>query len=136
MREKDFLYYRWRLYQALLSYVEPLQLHRSRGHPSVFALYTVLKRAHLEEIVEDVEVALENLGKDRKICSELASMPKRFKLVVGNDGEGFSYSISTDVMYVRPRSLLYVVNKATHLCVALFFRNTISKEVCKVFLPC
>jgi len=134
--ENDFLYYRWAPDSALFTHSELVKLHRSFGHPSVSALYRVLKRARPNDAGEDVQKAIQYLTERCKTCVELGEKPKRFKLTVGAEESKFNSTIAADVMYLNKRPVLHVVDEATHFAAAIFLRKVSSKEVWKGLLRC
>lgn len=135
-RKNDILYYEWFEEKALVSYEELYKLHRSFGHPSVSALYNLLKRARPSEANSEVREAIKQITKRCKICSELASKPKRFKLTIGNENQAFNSVVAMDVMYLRGKPVLHIVDEATHFASAMFLKNVTSLEVWKTFLRC
>lgn len=85
---------------------------------------------------KDIKVALDNSADSCKICSELASRAKRFKLMVGNDDARLTHSVAADIMYRHSRSVLHVVDERTHFGAAVFLQNMSSKEVWKALRRC
>lgn len=134
--ENDFLIYRWSPDSALFTYGELLKLHRSFGHPSVSALHNVLKRARPDEYSPEIQKAIEHLTERCRVCTELGTKPRRFKLSIGAEDSRFNSSIAADIMYLVQKPALLVVDEATHFCAATFLRNISSKEVWKALSRC
>lgn len=135
-KRNDLLYYEWSAEKALISYEELYKLHRSFGHPSVSALYNLLKRARPREASKEVRNSIKEISKRCKICSELSSKPKRFKLTIGCEGQRFNTCVAMDVMYIRGKPVLHIVDEATHFAAAMFLRKVSSAEVWRTFLRC
>jgi len=114
--ENDFLFYRWAPEHALFTYGELTKLHRAFGHPSVSALNNVLRRARPAECSNTVKDAIEFLTDRCKVCSELASKPKRFKLTIGTEDARFNSVVAVDIMNLHGKPVLHAVNEATHFC--------------------
>jgi len=113
-----------------------MKLHRSFGHPSVSALYRVLKRARPDDVSEKVKDAIKFLKDRCKNCAELEGKPKRFKLTIGAEDSCFNSVIAADIMYIKKRPVLHVVDEGTHFAAAAFVRNVTSKEIWKALMRC
>ena len=127
------LWHQWYPSVAHFSEVELKRLHRSFGHPSVSALYKVLRRARPNEVNESTRIAIEQLTKDCDPCSRNAAKPKRFKLTTGSEDSRFNHVVAADIMYIDGKPILHVVDEATHFASATWLRRVTSAEVWEAF---
>lgn len=80
VRENDFFIFTYED-QATHSFRRPLwKLHRSCGHTSVSALYSILKRDCSDEVSVEVKRALDHLTENCKIYFERACEPSQIKI--------------------------------------------------------
>jgi len=137
--ENDFLKHKWSsrdLDFTMYTEKELRRLHRGFGHPSVSALYKLLKRANPAECDKAVQQAIEDISKSCGTCSKLASKPRRFKLSVGTEDLRFNHILAADLMYLSNKYVLHVVDEATHYSAATFVKSNSSEDTWKALLRC
>lgn len=130
------LWHNWSSDTALFSESELFQLHRSFGHPSVTALYKLLRRARYNEVNEKIRRSIKEIVKRCKVCEAYSSKPKRFKLTVGSEEARFNHMVAVDIMYINKDPVLHVIDEATHFMSACWLRKVSSKEVWNGLLRC
>jgi hypothetical protein len=81
------------------------------GNPSVSRMYTILKRARPEE-VEGLMGALIEIKEKYSTCAELARAPNYFKVTIGTGDLRFNQTVAVDVMYLKIRPVLHIVDEA------------------------
>lgn len=135
-REKGLWFYRWSSGTDLYSYSELFRPHRSFGHTSVSALYSLLSRAGPYKTSADVKQAIGILRSKCQICSELGSKPRRLKMTVGSDGYSFNHAAALNIMHSHKRPVLHVVDETTHFAAANFLRNSSLAEKWKALPRC
>jgi hypothetical protein len=132
--ENEYLWIRWKssdLSEAMFTEAELKHVHRSFGHPSVVALWNVLRNARPEEVSPATRAALESISRDCWVCAGRARKPRYFKLTVGADDFRFTHIVAVDVMYLSGRPVLHFVDEATHFAAAKFLKNTTATETWK-----
>ena len=91
-----------------LTETELRQLHRRFGHPSVHKLLRILQRAGYEVEIKMID----HLTKFCHHCQMHQKSPGRFKFTLRDDVD-FNFSIVIDVMYLKGKPVLQVVDLAT-----------------------
>ena len=137
--ENDFLKHKWNPWESsIILYTEQelQRLHRNFGHPSVSTLRKVLKTANPSEMDSITKKAIEDLTRKCDICQKHATAPRRFKLTVGCDDLRFNHVVAADIMYVKRKPILHMVDEATHFMAATFLRNHTSEQVWKGLMKC
>ena len=135
----DFLMHKWTtedMEYALYTEKELKRLHRVFGHPSVVALQNLLKRANPDEFGPELRQALEEISSACGTCATYASKPRRFKITIGIDDLRFNHVLAVDVMYIRNKPILHVVDEATHYAAATFLRSMSAEDTWKALLRC
>ena len=130
------LWYEWTKPVALYSEKELFKLHRSFGHPSVTAMFKLLKRARLQDVDSKTYKAIKDLTKSCRVCARHDRKPKRFKLTVGAEDLSFNHIVAIDTMFIDGKPILHMVDEATHFSVGCWLKNSTSAEVWKSFLRC
>ena len=121
---------------ALFTEHDLLKLHRSFGHPTVSALYNILKRSKPDEVSEKTKAAIEELHKKCETCQRHGAKPKRFRLTTGTEDLRFNHIVAADIMFINRKPILHVVDEATHFSAATWLRNSSLKEVWNGLLRC
>lgn len=137
--ENDFLKHKWMPWESsIILYTEEelSRLHRNFGHPSVTRLQKVLKTANPEEMDTPTKQAIDELTRKCNVCQKHASAPRRFKLTVGCDDLRFNHTVAADIMYIKRKPILHMVDEATHFMAATFLRNHSSEQVWKGLMNC
>ena len=137
--ENYFLVHRWQpgdVAYSLYTESELRKLHRVFGHPSASALVNLLKRADPQKMRKEVKESISELTKACVVCAENASRPRRFKFTVGSDELRFNHTVAVDIMHLANRSVVHVVDEATHYNAALFIPSHKSSDVWKAVLRC
>lgn len=135
--ENYFLIHRWRsddISYSMYTEKELRKLHRVFGHPSVRALTNLLRRADPRAMNPSVVEAVKEITHACTICATHAKRPRRFKLTVGTDDLRFNHVIAVDIMFLRGRPTLHIVDEATHFNQAKFLTNHKSMTVWKAIL--
>ena len=130
------LWHNWSPATAMYSEGELIRLHRSFGHPSVTALYNLLKRATPDDVNKETRDSIKELTKRCRTCAENASKPKRFKITVGTEDGKFNHYVAADIMYIEGKPLLHVVDESTHFSSASWLKKISSADVWKAFMRC
>jgi hypothetical protein len=84
------------------------RLHRRFGHPAVSRLHQLLTKAN-HDVDYDV---LASISRFCHHCQLNDSVPRRFKFTLRDD-VNFNYEIIVDVMSIKGKSVLHVVDAAT-----------------------
>jgi len=137
--ENYFLIHRWSrgdVAYSLYTETELRKLHRFFGHPTVSSLLNILRRANPTKMTKEVRDAVSELAKACIICAENASRPKRFKLTIGSDELRFNHTVAVDVMYIKNRPVLHMVDEATHFSAASFLPSASALDTWKTILRC
>ncbi|XDG08264.1 hypothetical protein ABKA04_007879 [Annulohypoxylon sp. FPYF3050] len=100
------------------------QIHRRFGHPAADRLYQVLDRAGYNDLDRST---IEKIGKYCHQCQLHGSAPGRFKFTIKDDID-FNHSIYVDVMYLKGKPVLHVLDKATTYQAAKFMRDMTAKH--------
>lgn len=112
------------------------KLHRVFGHPSVQALYNLLKRANPEGVEGSMRKKLEEIISACDTCVRHGAKHRRFKVTIGTDDLRFNHNVAVYAMYINSRPVLHLVDEATHFNAARFLRNKTSNHVWKTVLKC
>lgn len=137
--ENGFLVHKWSPIDLCFSMYTNKELHRLHkvfGHPSVTALSNLLKRANPSEFNSEAKRVLDEITKSCSICMTNANKPRRFKVTVGTEDLKFNHVIAVDIMYIKSKAVLHVVDEATHYTAALFLRSNTAEETWKAILRC
>lgn len=94
------------------------------------ALQLLLERSHGKELEEGGLIIdeLENTKNDYKVCQRILIAPRRFVFSVAIARLRFGGWVQVDMMFFKAHPVIYMVDKATHLCAASFLRNQSRKK--------
>ena len=65
-----------------------------------------------------------------------AGKPKRFKVTIETDDLKFNHVLAVDIMYINGKTIIHVVDEATHYQAALFLRRVNAEETWKAIMKC
>lgn len=100
------------------------RLQRHMMHRSVQKMYTLLRRAHAEDLPPDTRRILEKISEDRQACHRNAPRPLKFKLRDA-DKLQFNHELLLDIMYLhdeafKQRLVLHMIDAGTRFTAAAF----------------
>lgn len=119
---KTFFIHGWKIddkYFAFYTEKKLGTLHPTSGHPTVmnWKWFCVMQMVSIQ--YENCLVSRENFGGCR-ICAELASTPRRFKLTVGSEELRLNHRVQSDTMFLNGSTFIHMVDEATHFYTASF----------------
>jgi hypothetical protein len=108
------------------------QLHRRFGHPRTERLYKLLTEAGHSDV--DISV-LENLQKFCHLCQTHGQAPRRFKFAITDECD-FNYEVIIDVVHLKGRNALHVIDSATSFQAATFLKSMSARDAWNALCKC
>ena len=120
---------------CLFSKGELSRLHRRFGHPSTEKLHNLLKKIEPEKMNKDTRKILEEVVKFCKLCQFNSQKPRRFKFTLRED-KIFNHTIYVDVVTIRKKNALHVVDEATRYQAARWLPTMSADDVWRSLRMC
>ena len=112
------------------------KLHRQFFHPSAMKLFNLLRKARPEEATTETLQILEDICKSCDPCQRIKNAPSRFKVSFGAEHVSFNERIILDIMYMRDKPVLHIVDEGTRFTAARFLSSVSTKAVWDAILQC
>lgn len=100
-------------------------------HQTVRAIEMLQRLADEPNTDDQTAKFVKKFGDDFSVCREVWSSPRRLKLAVVAQELTVNHPIQVDVMYIGGRSVIYIVDEATHFCSDLVFCSQSTKQIWK-----
>lgn len=114
--------------ECLYTVAEAEKLHRSFGHPSTQKLAAMLEKADPAE-VSSLRKMLDDIRRQCITCQTLSQKPQRYRLAATDPEACFNSEILCDIMYIRKKPVLHIVDEATKLTAAAFLKSVSAESV-------
>lgn len=89
--------------------ISPKKLHNVFGHPSVFALNNLLKRANLDRKNSKLRKEIEKIVKQCEKCLKYGHKPKSLKIAIGTENLKFNHIIAAEkCIFLEISSILWM----------------------------
>ncbi|KDN60924.1 putative conserved hypothetical protein, partial [Colletotrichum sublineola] len=108
------------------------RLHRRFGHPRTDRLHHLLKKAGHEDVDFNI---LEKIQKFCHHCQSHDQAPRRFKFSL-KDENYFNYEIVVDVVRLRDKNALHVIDTETSFQGATFLKSLSARDTWHALLKC
>jgi hypothetical protein len=108
------------------------RLHRRFGHPRTERLYRLLKNTGHNDVQEEI---LRKIGKFCHHCQTHDPAPQRFKFTIKDDCH-FNYEIVIDIVQLKGRRALHVIDVATSFQAATFVRSMSARDTWNALCRC
>lgn len=96
------------------------------------ALELLLRLANGNDVDSKAMKSIENFKDGCKLCHQVSTGPRGFKLTAGSQEIKFHLCVQIDSRFIGGRPVLYMIEEATHFCAASFLRNQAKKEILKL----
>lgn len=135
VREKGHMWLRWNYEEeCLYTEKELTKLHYRFGHPGVKRMHDFLKRVKPDDLDENTRGMLESIQARCKECQYLAPKPYVVKVAVPHEDFIFNSEVVVDIMYIQGKSVLHVVDRATHFQAARFLQDDSTESIWRTFM--
>jgi hypothetical protein len=108
------------------------RLHMRFGHPRTERLHRLLKNAGHDDVREEV---LRKIGKFCHHCQSHDPAPQRFKFTIKDECD-FNYEIVIDIVQLKGRKALHVIDVATSFQAATFVRSMSAQDTWNALCRC
>ncbi|KAL0929476.1 uncharacterized protein CTRU02_204398 [Colletotrichum truncatum] len=112
--------------------VQLRRLHRRFGHPRTERLYQLLKNAGHDDISQSI---LEKVQKFCHNCQSHDPAPRRFKFSL-KDESYFNYEIVVDVVRLKDKNALHVIDTETSFQGATFLKSLSARDTWNALTKC
>ena len=137
LRKKNaHIYSEWDKTESIHYAAETLRkLHHQFMHPSTGKLLNLLRRASHEKLCKNTKAILEDIRNACHVCEIYSSKPVTFKVRMPNEIL-FNREVRLDLMFLKGKPVLHVVDRDTNFSAARFLPSQSSEAIWNTFLYC
>jgi hypothetical protein len=109
------------------------KLHRHFIHPSAQKLSNLLSTSSPENMTPETRAMIYEITANCQTCQEISRRPLRFSVRSGDDVI-FNQHLLLDIMYIRGKPLLHIIDAGTHFSAAKFLTSVSAEAVWSAFV--
>lgn len=137
VQKNDLQYHVWEPSSVVLFTIPEVQeLHCYFGHPSVGALYNLLRKVRREDVDSRTMAQIDNLAKIVLCVLETQWTRKGSSWQLELKNCVYTNRIADDILFIEGSPVLHVIDEATHVSAARFLRDIFSASKIKTLCNC
>lgn len=134
VKKKEHLYVDMDFFSIQYTAGELKKVHRHFFHPESGRLYPMMRRADPGKTDAATLKQLQDIDKRFDICRRNMREPGRFRVSLPNNDIVFNRTVCVDLMSLKKKAVLHIVDSDTNLNAACFLDHHTAKHVWKMFV--